>query len=208
MNHSAIRILCLLLCALLLTGCGVDAEPDAAKPSKEVTASVHDLPPRDRTPTLSSRIIRPEEFINAILDYAETFSTDYSMGEVLEDSQDFYMCNLNYNGEPAFDVVLIVHPKEGWVMRATVRLLRSDVPNGDQVCLYTLPAFTGVTETEKGQDFVKEMESRIEAYGLESDAILTVEDWDGNYISVWLMEEGDINRYEVEVFKRSDFIQE
>lgn len=36
MNHSAIRILCLLLCTLLLTGCGDAVEPalhraDAAK---------------------------------------------------------------------------------------------------------------------------------------------------------------------------------
>ena len=64
-------------------------------------------------------------------------------------------------------------------LRSTVRMLRNDLPHGDRLCFYALPALVGVTNTE-----------------------------DGYYVGIWLMEAGDMNRYEVEVFKRSDFIQE
>jgi len=147
----------------------------------------------------------PEDFLWYLLDYAEMFSDSYAMGEVLEYTDKWYSCYVNFEEEPAFKVMINLNWDTGRVDDVTVRQLEPDLPDADLISLYTVAIAMGQPNPEKLADVYGRIDEHMTTQDIREDAVYEIYELDGYYIQVWRKGTEGEYLYEVEVFRPTVF---
>lgn len=175
--------------------CGETREIPAATEAKTVAPSADD----------GSLGILPEDFVDEIVAFACICSDDYSAGEVLENSRNCYIRNINFQGGPALKLILLLDADTGNVHRVTVQQLRADVPSADMISLYAVPVAVGRPGLETMSEVFSEVGDAMTYQDATDTMVYEIYEWNGFCIQIWCQIEGESSQYEVEVYRPTVF---
>lgn len=165
----------------------------------------YSVPAAEAAPVYDGSLdIYPEDFLVYFLEYAGSFSSGYTMGKTIEQSDDWFICYVNYNGESAFKLLMMLN-SAGYVRDITVQQLRADIPVGDLVTLYTVAVAMNQPDPGSLTDLYSRLDSAMATQDVREDTVYETYELEGYYVQVWRKGADDQALYEVEVFRPTEF---
>ena len=149
--------------------------------------------------------IYPEDFLLYMLSYAESFSGSYGMGEVLEYSDDWFVCYVNFGEEEAFKVIMILNKATGKIQDVTLQQMKADIICGDLIALYTVAIAMDQPDPDDLTELYAGLDSAMTTQDVREDTVYEVYELDGYYVQIWRRGAENQYRYEVEVFRPTVF---